>query len=364
MSLGPTKPQKAPQAPAAATVAKTEAVPAVKTDVVPAAKIEVVPAAKTDPAGTAKVLSMPVVKTDGPRRPAWVVDPKEPNAFTSAPPVQQAPPADPLNAFTKVPGTPPMMGQGMPYPPMMGQGMPYPPMMGQGMPYPPMMGQRMQYPPVMGQAPYPIQQMPMQSAHMDQGVPSGMGNAFTDAGTARPIPADFGSPNMQGNAFLNPGEEMPATAPMPRQAMASGYPQMRGPAPMMLPAIAARSYPVPDPALRLTMAALASAPYPSHREMAAEQLAAIDWRCQPVVLEALVASAKNDPAATVRAGCVRALVKMKANTPEVVAAIRSLKDDKDEHVRQEVAQVLPSLGVTPLTGDSTVRPVGATQTVP
>ena len=288
--------------------------------------------------------------------PPWVDDPKAPNAFTPAPPPQEEAP-DAVNAFTKVQvaqqqnmAYPPQMGQGMPYPmpPQMGQGMPYPmpPQMGQGMPYP--------MPPQMGQGmPYPMPPQMAMGPRMDQGMPMGMSNAFVTGNTPRPIPANFGPPKEHGNAFVDPNGGTMAASALPPRNPPQGYPPMMAPPPMMQ-----------DPTLAQMLTTLRTASYPSHREVAAEQLATFDWRTQPVIVTALMSSAKSDPAATVRAAAVRALVRLKAKTPEVLAALQSLREDKDERVRQETVQGLTSLGVAPVAGDSTVRPASATQIVP
>src|SRR5258708_38633914 len=76
---------------------------------------------------------------------------------------------------------------------------------------------------------------------------------------------------------------------------------------------------------------------PSQREWAANQLAELDWRTQPHIVDSLVGSAKDDPAASVRAGCVHGLAKMSINTPPVIAAISSLRTDPDERVQHEVS---------------------------
>lgn len=89
---------------------------------------------------------------------------------------------------------------------------------------------------------------------------------------------------------------------------------------------------------------LKSALYPSHREWAADNLAAVDWRQNPQVVEALVKAAKDDKAATVRAGCVRGLGAMHANTPVVLATLQSLKFDNAPQVAQEADRVLGQLG--------------------
>jgi hypothetical protein len=83
--------------------------------------------------------------------------------------------------------------------------------------------------------------------------------------------------------------------------------------------------------------------YPSQREWAAEQVSACDWRKNETVVDALVAAAKEDPAATVRAGCVRCLTKMRVNTVPVVVAIQGLKADADPRVRTEVDEALYTL---------------------
>jgi len=83
--------------------------------------------------------------------------------------------------------------------------------------------------------------------------------------------------------------------------------------------------------------------YPSQREWAADCLTSCDWRTHPEVVQALVAGASKDPAATVRAGCVRALAKMNVNTPPVLSAIWALKADADPRVTQEAEQALAGL---------------------
>jgi hypothetical protein len=89
--------------------------------------------------------------------------------------------------------------------------------------------------------------------------------------------------------------------------------------------------------------ALRDSLYPSQREWAAESMAAVDWRNHPQVVQSLTTAAKDDPAATVRAGCVRCLAKMKANTVPVVTVMRDLRRDPDPRVRQEAEQALSVL---------------------
>ena len=134
--------------------------------------------------------------------------------------------------------------------------------------------------------------------------------------------------------------------------------------PTNTPMMAMRNALSADAPVMSALVTLRDATLPSQREMAAEQLASLDWRMQPSVIPALLMAAKADPAATVRAGCVRVLGRMKASSPDVVATLQALKDDRDERVRQEVAQVLPVLCASPVAQDSGVRPATATQRVP
>ena len=77
--------------------------------------------------------------------------------------------------------------------------------------------------------------------------------------------------------------------------------------------------------------------------MAVDQLVRCDWKRQPEVVEALTRAARTDPAAAVRAACVRGLAKMKCNTVPVVVAVTALKSDPDLRVRQEAEQALATL---------------------
>jgi hypothetical protein len=54
----------------------------------------------------------------------------------------------------------------------------------------------------------------------------------------------------------------------------------------------------------------------------------------------LTQAAREDPAATVRAACVRGLVKLNVHTEPVLATLRTLKSDQDARVRQEADAAL------------------------
>ena len=87
--------------------------------------------------------------------------------------------------------------------------------------------------------------------------------------------------------------------------------------------------------------------YPSQREWAADQLATLDWKTNQPAIDALLKSAKEDPAASVRAGCVRCLGKMNCNLIPVVTALRSMQADTDPRVQTEVEHALGKLGAQP-----------------
>src|SRR5262249_49613587 len=73
---------------------------------------------------------------------------------------------------------------------------------------------------------------------------------------------------------------------------------------------------------------------PSQREWAASRLAEFDARTQPAVVDVLVRAAKEDPAAIVRAACVRSLARMGVAS-QVAATLQALKSDADPRVAQE-----------------------------
>jgi hypothetical protein len=99
---------------------------------------------------------------------------------------------------------------------------------------------------------------------------------------------------------------------------------------------------------------------PSHREKAAEILSAMDWRQNREVLPALLKAAGQDPAASVRAACVRCLVKMRADTLETIQLLQLLQADADPRVRGEADRALGALGVQQAKpNDQPVHQIGA-----
>jgi hypothetical protein len=208
--------------------------------------------------------------------------------------------------------------------------------------------------------PGPMQpRLTMAPSPPDTGVPDAMGNAFTLPGTRRPIPADFGPTPQEPNGF-DPMVRMGAGSPPQAYSMGMQRPPMAnmmamGPhMPMgMNPLMSVPATPVaPGSAVAAArptgvpqlLAKLKDSLYPSERESAAEQLSDMNGRPQTQVVESLMKSARNDPAATVRAACVHALTHMKANPPEVAKLARDLKSDRDPRVRQEAEEALNTLG--------------------
>jgi hypothetical protein len=92
-----------------------------------------------------------------------------------------------------------------------------------------------------------------------------------------------------------------------------------------------------------TLATLRDSIYPSQREWAAMSLVSFDWRTHPDAVHALVTAAREDPAGSVRAACVRALAQMKVDTTPVIATLQSLKTDGDPRVLHEVEAALATL---------------------
>lgn len=74
---------------------------------------------------------------------------------------------------------------------------------------------------------------------------------------------------------------------------------------------------------------------PSEREQAAHALANGPRAAYADSVALLLESAEHDPAATVRAACVRCLVKMNVKTPAASALVNRLKADADPRVRTE-----------------------------
>jgi hypothetical protein len=223
---------------------------------------------------------------------------------------------------------------------------------------PPPQGLVLKNPPYPPTAPYTPPPGPPRPMAPDTGVPDAMGNAFTLAGTRRPIPADFGGTPQEPNGFDPPIQmdgsppraysmAMPMTPrpPMPNPAI---NPLMSVPTPVAYASgyasgssAMAHSADVPQ-----LLTALKDSLRPSEREAAAEQLSELNGQAQPLVVEQLMKSAREDPAATVRAACVHALAHMRVNTPAAVTLVQDLRSDRDPRVRQEAEEALNLFGAS------------------
>ncbi len=94
--------------------------------------------------------------------------------------------------------------------------------------------------------------------------------------------------------------------------------------------------------------AMRESPYPSQREMAAHSLTSFEWRAHPQIVPAMLATASQDPASSVRAGCINCLGRMGAAIEPVFGTLHSMRNDIDPRVRQEVEQAFGRLGQTPM----------------
>jgi hypothetical protein len=237
--------------------------------------------------------------------------------------------------------------------------------------------------------------------------PPGYANAFTRPGPQRPVPAETIPPEGTLNAFSGPVIEGQGTPPPAVPALAAhspgfnstpngypppphqtgrmpvlphGMPQMPPQAVAWMPPqfVPANYYVSPAMAnaqammaqaghhqaqyqgqqTALLMKMLSDSDYPSQREWAAEQLA-VHHAGSPLVPQALLAAASDDPAAMVRACCVLSLKKMGANSQAVASGLKQLQADKDPRVRDAVRETLTAFGIAPAPGDPDIRPVTA-----
>jgi hypothetical protein len=136
----------------------------------------------------------------------------------------------------------------------------------------------------------------------------------------------------------------------------TSYPPMRAmmpQAPMMQPA-SYQQQPVPTQQQNITqqveqlIKVLRESPYPAQREWAAQSLTSFEWRVHPQIVPALIQSASQDPAASVRAGCVYCLGRMNAAVEPVFGTLHAMRNDIDPRVRAEVEQAFTRLGQTPM----------------
>jgi hypothetical protein len=198
--------------------------------------------------------------------------------------------------------------------------------------------------------PYPPMGMPMQ--------PPGRGNvpyAYQGPLPPNPFAAPPSGPGYgQAAAAPNGPAGQPRNVAMDRPAV---------------PGVSAAQAATND-AIREMITVLKTSTYPSQREWAANNLATFDGRSNPLVVQALVTAAKEDPAPTVRSGCAYNLGRMRVTTEPVLAVLGQLKNDRDPRVRADAEKALARLsggeqpgvnGVNTAADRNPVQPVRATQ---
>ncbi len=296
-------------------------------------------AAKSGLHGPISYIPVPLVTVPNPARPPVPPEPKVPdapklNAFVNAftPPVPREAMEKQQQAMMMQQGIMPPQ-QGMMMPPQQGYAMNPHQMQQQMMMQQAMMQQQMR-PPV-AISPY------RQAISLNYAARYNGPQAPNPLGGGQPVaPAGFYPPMMQ----MPPMQGMPMQG-MPMQGM---MPPMQGMAPPVQPVAFQQPTTPAAPTATSELVSqwtklLKESPYPAQREQAAHTLATHDWRANPQVLTALIDAAKNDPAASVRVGCVYALGRTSAATEAVFGALQSLRSDSDERVRQEVDSALSRL---------------------
>lgn len=289
--------------------------------------------------GAPMYIPVPTVTVPAPNNPPQPPAPNVPeapqlnayvNAFSPPPAPKTAQPSmQPMNA---------MMPQQMPYPnPMMTQQQMM--MWQQAMAQQQMMHQQqilMQY----GYRPSPALMYP----YLAQQTPSAGPMQNYSRHYAGPLP-----PNPTGMTAMQSGfAPMPYPASMPMHTMMPTQP------PLTQPVAYNQPQPVPTQQQSVTqqveqlIKVMRESPYPAQREWAAQSLASFEWRAHPQIVPALIQSASQDPAATVRAGCVHCLGRMNAAVEPVFGVLHSMRNDIDPRVRQEVEQAFIRLGQAPM----------------
>jgi hypothetical protein len=169
-------------------------------------------------------------------------------------------------------------------------------------------------------------------------------------------PKEYASPKVQQEYGAIPPVPQPTQyakpqAPMPTPAPRRWFNWLRSepkPAPvqqqsrMPLPPADTIALYDRDPVIRL-IGSMSDDLLPSMREVSAETLARVA-KDRPEVVQAMIRSAKMDPAPSVRTCCCRCLVEMKVKSPECVAALKDMEeDDREQTVRAAAAVALSVL---------------------
>jgi hypothetical protein len=144
----------------------------------------------------------------------------------------------------------------------------------------------------------------------------------------------------------------PMPAPMPMQMAAQGYPMQSMPvhpaiayanSDMMYanPAMDRPGLPLGGPiTMQQSITVLCSSIYPTQRELAVDQLSTCDCHANPQIVPLLLTTAKEDPAAMVRAAAVRGLARLGVASEAAIATYHHCKSDVDPRVRVEAEQAL------------------------
>jgi hypothetical protein len=182
----------------------------------------------------------------------------------------------------------------------------------------------------------------------------------------------YGYPQQQQPYYPQPGMMpqagyYPPQAYVPQQMPAVGYPHQAAYHPqtgypvapvgyqmpqnpannMVNPAMDRRMQQPESQAVAQLIQTLYESAYPAQREWAAQTLATYDHRAHPQVLQALCTAARQDPAGSVRAGCVYSLSRIGIQGEPVLSTLQTLRTDSDPRVRQDVEEAYQRLGVKP-----------------
>jgi hypothetical protein len=97
-------------------------------------------------------------------------------------------------------------------------------------------------------------------------------------------------------------------------------------------------------ALQVQMQKLKEGATPAERENAAATLTLGDAHTNPEVQEALIAAARSDPSANVRAFLVRCLCRLANESPSLAAVIQEMQSDNDEEVSRTAQMAMQQFG--------------------
>jgi hypothetical protein len=173
-----------------------------------------------------------------------------------------------------------------------------------------------------------------------QAPKSNAGNLLTDQPPTVSMMPGYSGPKSSDAKWMQIPAAPPVIAAAPSAGVvAAGYPV--APRRAVPAAVAAEGVPLEAglSASELLMT-LQTSLYPSQREWAVDRLTAADWHADARIVDGLVKAARVDPAPLVRAGCLRALARMRATCEPAVSAARDLKGDSDPRVRQEAEATL------------------------